>query len=322
MPEPAFQSPPPEPAARPQAPAPAPPPPPARPKAASPKTVSPAGRSLRGNRRLVAGGLGAAVLLAILYLVFREPSSPKAPPPPPPLVARVELAPGQSIETALAAITDSGIVILGPGEYRLETALTLSRPFRLLGAGRDSTTILVGPAGSLSVGPDAGPFDLGGFELRANPGAAGTALLAVAAPIGRGADLRFRGPGVSGEECGPAGTGIVISGASAMELVDTEVLGLCTGIQITDSAQPELRGNAVTANQTGVRFLQQSGGTLRSNRIWANHDGVVIHGGSPTLEENEITGNRGFGLYGDPGASPRLLKNRIRNNLGVDIEIP
>jgi parallel beta-helix repeat protein len=267
---------------------------------------------------------GAAILVALLLFLVFQPSEPEEQKivEPPALLTSVELPPGGDLASALSRVADGGSILLSAGEYRLDDSLVLTRPVQLRGAGRDSTSILVGPGGGFSVKPEATQFELSSLELRSEVGTPGTPIIMVAAAAGVVADVRIAGPGVIGEDCGQARDGLAIGGASSLQVLRIELTGLCTGLQVTDSARPELRDNSVTRNVTGVQFFQASGGTVTGNRISGNHDGLVVFGGSPILDQNEIMRNRGFGYMGQAGSNARLLKNRITNNLGADIQRP
>jgi hypothetical protein len=65
-----------------------------------------------------------------------------------------------------------------------------------------------------------------------------------------------------------------------------------------DSAAPALQHNVIEANETGIRYFGTIGGQAIENQIRSNRtDGVSVRGGSPTLTENDISANGGYGIY-------------------------
>ena len=275
----------------------------------------------RARRWTALVALIAVVLAGLAFVVFRGegPGKGAERPTVPVPDSAIVLAEGEDLAAAAGRLAVGGIVTLGAGRFRLADGLVLQRAIRIVGRGPDSTVVeLVGTRG-IEVLEGTPGVELFGFRVSVAAGVP-AAITTAAGP--RFDDLRIEGPGATGEDCGAVGVGILVAGSGKPDIARVTSAGFCVGLRITDSAAPIIRGATVTRNATAIQFMKKAGGSLLDSDISGNRDGIIVLGGQPTIDNNTIQKNAGFGLKVFRTPVPTLGKrNRIRAN-GIDVEMP
>ena len=286
------------------------------------KPPVPAAPPVRRPKRPIALSAAAVVVLAgLAFVAFRgdRPAKKDRQLPVSTPDSAIALAEGgEDLAAAAGRVAAGGTIALGPGRFPLPGGLVLKQAIRIVGRGPDSTVIdLTGPRG-IEVLEGTSGVELLGFQVSV---AAGVPA-AITTAGSRLDDLSVTGPGAPGEDCGTVGVGILVAGSGAPNIARVKAAGFCVGLRITDSAAPLIRGVTVTRNATAIQFMKQAGGSLLDSDVSGNRDGIIVVGGQPSIDNNTIQKNEGFGLKVFRKPAPTVGKrNRIRGN-GIDVELP
>jgi F-box protein 11 len=165
-----------------------------------------------------------------------------------------------------------------------------------------------------------------------------TSVGGIGVNVANNADPRIRRNRI--HHCG--GAGIMVSGANGT-IESNELVANRTGIRIRGASTPSIRGNRVYENkQDGIGIYRgarpicedneifkngnigvvnlDSDPIIRRNRIFECHFGFFAYEKARgSVEDNDIRGHQGSGIYLKTGASPVFRGNRIHNNKGYGV---
>lgn len=253
-----------------------------------------------GLRELRAGGpVARAVLLQIRSQADPVPSGP--------------VPPGSDLALAVAAAEPGATVQLSAGEYVVDETLTLLRGVKLVGAGRDATTLRSSAAEGTVLVLTADDVTLEALTLTRGdaPGsvvsAAPTASLSVvdarisgarSVPEGGGGVGVLMSAGAGGQLGATRRTTLRMSGS---ELVDNAVAGLV----VAGEHRVDVAGSSFVRDGTcGVCFLDTADGVLADSAFDGSSAGVVVSGSArPVIRGGSVAGGE-VGLQVLEGAAP------------------
>lgn len=110
------------------------------------------------------------------------------------------------------------------------------------------------------------------------------------------------------------GSCLVVSGPADPQVRGCLIRGGGNGIQITDVAQGRYEGNEVTDSPApGIAAASTKSPTIWGNRVHGCSDvGILLSGGSPRVEANEIFENEASGIVAE-SCAPVVRRNRIHD---------
>ena len=208
-------------------------------------------------------------------------------------VIRYENKSYSTLEEAVQVSGSGGTISLAAGEYHLQYPLILNHSIRLVGAGKEATSILCDMEGFILRFSGKGILFLEGISLK-HEGQYWANILVV-----EGGEINitrccFTGGVRDAKKHG--GVGILIKGntvgiirKSTLENNDWD------GIELRDKSKPVLESNVCRNNKgSGIEFLDAASGIVRKNRCEQNGAyGIYVNGrGRPELIDNQCMGNK------------------------------
>jgi parallel beta-helix repeat protein len=204
------------------------------------------------------------------------------------------------LEEALEAVADGGTIRLMPGEHRLARPLVIEKSARLVGDGREITTV---------------------------------------AGDGEGCVLAFRGPGwlvaegITFKHQGEASSSAVLATGGRLEMAQCTFTGGVRpeedndkthghGLYLAGTVQARLEKNIFRQNKKcGLVYLGSAAGVARENECTENEAGIAVgEQAQPTLQGNTCRKNRGCGILVVSPAKPHLWSNSCAQNGEQDVD--
>jgi parallel beta-helix repeat protein len=217
--------------------------------------------------------------------------------PAPPSVRLDDDADLESLENAIATMPDHGILELSPGTYRLESALRITCPLRIVGTAARQCEIIGTADGAVLRFEGEGPYHLSDVTVR-HEGAAGFNVVEVVDAQIEFQRSRFQGArGVAGED---GASGLCMLGAAHGRVANCEFVDNVHGLSVNDTAAPSAEENRCNQNEvSGIVFNGRAQGTVRQNEACGNgRYGILIRqDAAPVLEANRCLANKVAGLY-------------------------
>jgi len=116
--------------------------------------------------------------------------------------------------------------------------------------------------------------------------------------------------------------GVISSKDSGPVIKGNTITGCVAGINLSKDVPP-VEDNVIKENTTGIyTTMADNGLVLRGNHITANASGILCRQfSSPTIEKNDISGNKEQGIVCYRASSPVISRNRVsRNGVGIFCE--
>ena len=235
--------------------------------------------------------------------------------------ALVNLLGGDDLTRRLGAVTDGGTLTLEAGTYRLRSGITIDRPLRIVGAGRDTTTIVSSAGGTMITFDGNGSLVLADLAIVYE----GTRSAGVVAAV-RG-EVHLENVRLAGgrHDAATAGAGLHVE-RNARALVQGSLIeSNGVGVVASGDAYLELSESVIRDNlQRGVSLLGRSSGAITHNLIERNgfnHErrdywqGIGVQdGASPLIDGNTIRDNAGIGIQYRNSSSGVARNNILENN--------
>ncbi|MBI3923920.1 MAG: protein kinase [Armatimonadetes bacterium] len=273
------------------------------------------------RRRATPRNVLALVLVLIICLsLYVQPSADPGP------AARLSIGPGSGEQALEDALRQKRSVFLQPGEYTLNSMITLDADIEIFGSGREKTRI-VSHASSRGLDYRGGGTLVVSDLALVFQGDKTSNLVFVSGGRARFSRCSFSGARRNDDARGGAGqhgTGLRIGGktlATVQECVAFDNMKF--GIQVCDQARVDIIKARSEKNQWGgIGFLDASTGSLGQSEIRENRVGVMVNGNAaPMLQANLIEANTEDGIVFQDFAAGRAESNRCLKNGKFGIEL-
>jgi F-box protein 11 len=214
----------------------------------------------------------------------------------------------------VAITAEGGTTVLHDLSVELEQLAALPRVFAFVGDGAEAIVrdnhanaeLAIGDAvatvtGNVTTGPDAANGLVVWLSDAADVELSGNYLNGV---VVEGGTARL----VQNELFAPDGCALAITGKEALvtaseNLIRSSETGICT----SGSAASTIEGNDIVDNGTGVSL--GSDASVNANELHENDVAILIRVGSPTIEGNDVSGNRAALAFGTLPTSPSFSGN-------------
>jgi parallel beta-helix repeat protein len=265
----------------------------------------------------------------------QPPSGPSATEPPAPVPQAgqeetlISLKPGgggdyASLADAIHSAPPGAHILLEPGLYPLEEAITVDRPLMLEGASDQQTIILSATAEHLLQFKGSGPFSATGITFRHE----GTEPANVVVVLGGEVDFAFCTftGGVFSDEASYGGNGLFLGGSTTGRVYSCEAKGNQEqGILLREQAQPSITLSSLHHNGgCGIGYFGQAAGYAGANVASDNalHGICLSDTATPVLEDNTCRRNNYSGIvyYAQSGGEARNNDCSLNGQDGIALQ--
>lgn len=244
---------------------------------------------------------------------------------PTPIPASVRLAADGSgdyatLQEAVQGVPEGGVILIGPGTYRLPARLAIHKPVRLVGAGMQVTTIVCDAESYVIRFSGSGPVAAEDITFQ-HEGRAPADVVIVEGGQADFSRCRFTGAIHVGEE---QRAGLRLQGDAWGTVRDCVFEGNDSfGVYVADQAQPTVEWNLCTDNDlAAIAYDGQAGGLARRNESSGSVVGIRVGGrAQPTLDWNLCTDNEEAGIAYLEDGGGLASGNECLWNLEVGIRV-
>lgn len=213
--------------------------------------------------------------------------------------SEITAAPGDDLRDVVARAADGSTVVLEAGEYRMDVPLVLLSGVRLVGAGRDATTIISSAGDAAVVALTDQTVRLEGLSVR--HGGDRPASVVLGGPAASIAVTDSRLAGARADDDGQGGAGVLMFATdregegrgTTLEMTDVELLeNEAAGVVLSGGHRTSVvRARIVGSGQCGMCFFDTTGGSVEESTFENNAVGLAVAGASaPSLFDLDVRG--------------------------------
>ena len=220
-----------------------------------------------------------------------------------------------SFEEAIDKIRPNGLITIAAGRYILEAGVTITKPLRIKGAGRNESIIESSVAGTILCVETDGLFELEHIGI-VRTGEQRGDLLSITTSKVHVNSCALVGPGITLIGGGHWFKGIRLAGKTIGIVNDTTVACCLTGIGIEGNAEINVHDSHFKENISGISFSDHAIGTAENNICSRNiGSGIIVRGISEVLLiGNSCKENANYGIFFQPSATGTAKNNICSQN--------